>query len=254
MKKSKELYHIHAFTVCSKRADVLWNRINSLMGRNPKTEEIKEVLHDGNLVSGEAMANVFNDYFVYRDFNDGSPAACRTLGPETTNTFFLAGTIEPEVRTVFLGLKNSRSCDADGMQIKPVKYVIDQISPALTHIFNLCISTGVFPSKMQTARVIALYKKGNKHNVANYRPISILPVFSKGFEKIIFSRLSSFCTKYVLTKRNMASENISLQNSPYWIKKNIFYNSLNKKIKWSEFLWISHKHLTTFTTVFYLKN
>lgn len=200
MKKSKELYHIQAFTVCSKRADVLWNRINSLMGRNSKTEEIKEVLHDGNLVSGEAMVNVFNDYFVYRDFSDRSTATCRTLGPEIANTFFLAGTIEPEVRTVFLGLKNSRSCDADGIQIKPVKYVIDQISPALTHIFNLCISTGVFPSKMQTARVIALYKKGNKHNVANYRPISILPVFSKGFEKIIFSRLSCFCTKYVLTK------------------------------------------------------
>lgn len=70
MKKSKELYHIQAFTVCSKRAGVLWIRINSLMGRNPRTEEIEEVLHDGNFRSGEAMANVFNDYFVCRDFND----------------------------------------------------------------------------------------------------------------------------------------------------------------------------------------
>lgn len=65
---------------------------------------------------------------------------------------------------------------------------------------NLCISTGVFPSKMQVARVVALYKKGDKKDVWNYRPVSILPVFSKGFKKMIYNQLFPFCTKYVIMK------------------------------------------------------
>lgn len=79
-----------------------------------------------------------------------------------------------------MGLKKSQSCDADDVQIKTTKYVIDIIVPILVHIFNPCVSTGVFPFKMQIARVIPLYKKGSKNSVTNYRTTSILPAFLKG--------------------------------------------------------------------------
>jgi hypothetical protein len=47
----------------------------------------------------------------------------------------------------------------------------------LTFIFNLLLSSGIFPSQLTIAEIQPIYKKGQKHNIANYRPISILPVF-----------------------------------------------------------------------------
>lgn len=76
-----------------------------------------------------------------------------------------------------MSLKNRQSSDSQDIQIKPIKYVVESIAFILTHIFNLCLETGVFPRKMQTAKVSVLYKDRNE--LSNYRPYSILPIFSK---------------------------------------------------------------------------
>lgn len=149
------------------------------MGRNDRKEPVKEILHGGQTISGDRMVNPFNDYFGYRDFDTGPRASYTRQDPNNVNTLFLEATVEYEVCAVFLGLKNSRSCDANGLQVRPIKYVIDKNAPVLTYKFNLCISTGVFPWKMQVACVVALYKKGEKKDVSNFRPVSILPVFLK---------------------------------------------------------------------------
>lgn len=69
------------------------------------------------------------------------------------------------------------------MQIKPIKYVIDILGSPLTHIFNVAFDSGTFPKPMQLAKVTVLHKRGDVNNLSNYRPMSILPVFSKGLEK-----------------------------------------------------------------------
>ena len=51
---------------------------------------------------------------------------------------------------------------------------------------------------MKTARVIPLYKSGNVDDVNNYRPVSILPILSKIFERIVYNRVYSFLEKYNL--------------------------------------------------------
>jgi len=59
----------------------------------------------------------------------------------------------------------------------------------LVHIYNASISSGIFPDRLKTAKVIPLYKKGDSHDVKNYRPIAILSVFSKLLEKLMNNRL-----------------------------------------------------------------
>ena len=66
------------------------------------------------------------------------------------------------------------------------------ISPLLVILINESFSTGIFPDKLKIAKVIALHKKGATDDPANYRPISLLSVFSKIFEKIMHKRLYSF--------------------------------------------------------------
>lgn len=62
----------------------------------------------------------------------------------------------------------------------------------LTYIFNLSFRSGKFPNKMKIAKIIPLYKDGDRHYCTNYRPVSILPQFSKVLEKLFTKRLDIF--------------------------------------------------------------
>ena len=62
----------------------------------------------------------------------------------------------------------------------------------LTHILNLSLCQGVFPQELKIAKVIPLYKSGDTKIINNYRPVSVLSVFSKLFERIVETRLFSF--------------------------------------------------------------
>jgi hypothetical protein len=66
----------------------------------------------------------------------------------------------------------------------------------LTYIFNKVLLTGVFPDRLKYSEVQPLFKKGEKNEITNYRPISLLPSFSKIIEKIIYNRLVSYLTEY----------------------------------------------------------
>jgi len=70
------------------------------------------------------------------------------------------------------------------------------IAPVLCRIINQSFSSGIFPSALKTARVCPVFKSGDRANVNNYRPISVLPSFSKIFEKLVYSRLVSYLEKH----------------------------------------------------------
>ena len=62
----------------------------------------------------------------------------------------------------------------------------------MRYIFNLSIEKGIFPDQYKIAKVTPLFKKGDNALMDNYRPISVLPCFSKILERIIYNRLYSF--------------------------------------------------------------
>ena len=66
----------------------------------------------------------------------------------------------------------------------------------LTYIMNLSISKGVFPSELKIARVIPLFKSNDPMLFSNYRPVSVLPLFSKILERLMYKRLLSFVNKH----------------------------------------------------------
>ena len=65
----------------------------------------------------------------------------------------------------------------------------------LSRLINLCFETGVFPDILKVAKVTPLHKKSSKFEVLNYRPISLLSIFSKVYEKLIYVRIYSYLTK-----------------------------------------------------------
>lgn len=128
--------------------------------------------------------------------SDFNIAATEFLGPRNAHTAFLAPTTSDQVFQTFMCLKNSKARDINVLQIKPIKFVADILSPALTHIFNLSISAGIFPQEMQCAEVSVIFKYGDRNTFSNYRPVSVFPVISKGLQKIICRRITAFFDKH----------------------------------------------------------
>ena len=57
---------------------------------------------------------------------------------------------------------------------------------------NLSIETGIFPTKLKYAKIIPIFKLGNKDDPTNYRPISLLSNINKMFERLMYNRLITF--------------------------------------------------------------
>ena len=77
-----------------------------------------------------------------------------------------------------------------------VKKIRKSIIIPFTHVANLSLVTGIFPKELKRANVVPIFKAGDVQIFTNYRPVSILPVFSKIMERIMYNRLLSFLNKY----------------------------------------------------------
>ncbi|PNF26486.1 hypothetical protein B7P43_G14318 [Cryptotermes secundus] len=118
--------------------------------------------------------------------------------PRNANMMFVAPITEEEVLNVTGKLKNKYSSGFDEIPASLIKHCIQFINKPLTFIFNLSLNTGTFPNLMKIAKVRPILKKGRIQDITNYRPISILPAFSKIFETLIHNRVISFLNKYNL--------------------------------------------------------
>ena len=76
------------------------------------------------------------------------------------------------------------------------------LTPVLSTLVNSAMTLGIFPEKLKLSKVIPLFKKGDKLDVSNYRPISILTCFTKIFEKVIFNCLLNFFNKHSVLVSN----------------------------------------------------
>ena len=88
-------------------------------------------------------------------------------------------------------LKGKPTAGDDDISENLVTQCVQLIKGPLAHIYNLSLNSGVFPGIWKTAKVKPLYKKGDKYDIKNYRPISIIPVFAKLLERLMYDRIMS---------------------------------------------------------------
>lgn len=92
-------------------------------------------------------------------------------------------------------LTNSRAEDYYGLSNFLIKNIYKHIKVPLRSLINNIIETGVFPDCMKVTVTIPIYKKGEKTNPSNYRPISLIPIFSKIVEIIMHEQLCHYFEK-----------------------------------------------------------
>ena len=113
------------------------------------------------------------------------------LGGRLPNTIFLEPVSDEEVEGIVNNVKNSAP-GYDEITASILKFSLPVIRSPLTHILNLPLLEGVFPNELKIANVLPLYKADDDMLFNNYRPVSVLSVLSKVFDRIMYNRLISF--------------------------------------------------------------
>lgn len=184
-----------------------WNILNKLIGKSTSGQDSTPhhfVNEDNKKIENlNEVVNEFNSFFVNVGPKLAENIEKHNLGPQNGGTrgsrvlqsMFIGDVSENKILSIVNALKNKTSTDTDGLDMIIVKKTIDCIVKPLSYIFNLSFQTGIFPNRMKVAKVVPLYKDGDKHMFTNYRPISLLSQFSKVLEKIFVQKLDEFVEK-----------------------------------------------------------
>ena len=100
-----------------------------------------------------------------------------------------------EIVKIINSFPNNKSPGTDNINSKILKEISDITATPLMYIFNLSFSSGTVPNLLKIAKVIPAYKKGERNLPGNYRPISLLSIFDKIMEKLMYRRLINFLDK-----------------------------------------------------------
>jgi len=201
LRDAKRSYYRTKFSRCVGDAKRTWRLIGEVLSKNPSRETVRRLVVGGvEVVDSLAIAEQFNNYFatvaesLSRDvpYCDISPLTY--VGGDYPGSLFLSPVTDDECRAVILKLKN-KSCDNNSLPVFLLKKFCQYFVSPLVKLINQSFTCGEFPDILKSASVTPVHKAGDKALITNYRPISVLPVIGKIFEKCIAARLSSYVTK-----------------------------------------------------------
>jgi len=118
------------------------------------------------------------------------------MSRDVASNIFLTSTDPVNIIDTAKTLKRKTSSGFDEISRKLLSDTIEDIACPLTYLINLSFSKGVVPENIKMAKAIPIHKSGEISNFNNYRPISLLPAFSKLLEKVMYNRMLSFINKY----------------------------------------------------------
>ena len=194
-KALKRQYFSEKIRRCEGNIKETWKTINPLVNKWSKTANISSLQEDNKvLTSCEEIAESMNQYFcsIGQNLSAKIPHAANPLlhGDSSLNNYsttFQFRAITPAgLMKAIKKLKVSKSFGIHGISSHFLKIAMPVLAPVLSNIFNTSVSEGLFPNNSKVARVAPIYKVGPTEDRSKYRPISVLPVVSRPFEKTIF--------------------------------------------------------------------
>ena len=178
-----------------------WKTANELLNKRKKFTNITS-LKDGNIEIQEKkeIPNVMNSYFCSVDdelANKVNETPNPLLkGDYTVNvsnlSFHFYEINDLHVRDVTNNIKASKGFGNDNISSYFLKLALPYINNSLVYMFNKSIEKSKFPTHWKMARVTPIFKEGKKSSKVNYRPISVLPVVSRIFEKLVYNQLYEY--------------------------------------------------------------
>ena len=117
------------------------------------------------------------------------------LSDEKLSSIFLKPVTSNEITKIIRSLKEGAP-GVDNVSETALKSVINDIKEPILHICQTSLHQGYFPTELKLAKIIPLFKSKDPSLFSNYRPISLLSVFSKILEKVMYDRLYNYLVKF----------------------------------------------------------
>ena len=200
IRKSGNDYYNNYFNTHKNNMKKLWSGIRSIINVSSKSGYcISQLIQDGKEIDDpKTMANIFNKFFVNvsQKVTSGIPRTRKCpldyLKQRNDKSLFLSNATPEEIEALINSLQVIKAVGPYSVPIKLLKMISRPIFLPLCLIINESFTSGIFPDNLKLAKVITLYKKGSRDNPTNYRPISLLSIFSKIIEKIMYERVCRF--------------------------------------------------------------
>ena len=204
LRKAKKAYYTQFFNENANNVKETWKGIRNLINVSKKSStHINHLLDNGkNITDPVEMANTINKFYV----NIGKSVEQKIPRKETQFSHYLNSKnnynivlhpcTEDEVRKYISTLPVSKASGPNSIPISILKTNIDQLVNPLISILNKSLAEGTFPDLLKSASVCPIYKKGDKSQCANYRPISLLSNLSKIFERTMYNRIEQFLSTF----------------------------------------------------------
>ena len=193
---AKSQYYMEQFIEYKNDVRKTWELVNTLTGRmSHKKHSIKSLDNSGTLTSNpKCIAKLFANHFASVSSPSKQPTNFSTFNhiPQNHNSFFFAPTDYGEILEILTKMKSKTSRGCDDFSTKLLKKLKFGLAHPLQIVINKCFSEGIFPTPLKCAKVIPIHKNNSRNLVTNYRPIAILPAFSKIIEKAISKRIVNF--------------------------------------------------------------
>lgn len=201
---SKKRYYKEKFEQTKNNIRQTWSIINEIINKQKTRKNLPKAFRYNNseITDPLDIANQFNEYFA----NVG-PTLAEKIAPSSIRfetflernhyeSFFIKPVTEDEVEKELLKIDPTKSTGIDDLSPRVIQQIAPLIKQPLTSIFNKSFTTGRIPENLKTSLVTPVYKNEDESLFSNYRPVAVLPCFSKILERIMYNRLISFIEKH----------------------------------------------------------
>lgn len=209
LRKAEKIYYLQKLDNVRGNLAKTWKILNSIISRTKRKETVDEIIHNNKIIQDpKSIADKFNEFFA----NVGPNLAAKIpksshqfteyLNHDISDSMFFKPTDETEIMLVIHSLKISHSEGHDNFSVNILKDYMYELSKPLSIVCNKSIQDGIFPDSLKIAKIVPVYKSDDKRTVSNYRPISVLPAFSKVLERLVYNRLLDFINKNEILSKN----------------------------------------------------
>ena len=202
---AQSAYYKEKFDTRVNSVKQLWinlNQISSLCRSKTSTKIDKLIYNNEAFTDPTDICNKLNSYFcsigttlVQSLSQCGQTDFKKFCPPPNKDSMFCSPVTPDEIVKIIHNFPNNKAPGSDHISSKILKEICECIVTPLTHLFNLSFETGIVPDLLKIAKVVPIYKKGEKYLPDNYRPISLLSIFEKILEKLMYRRLADFLDK-----------------------------------------------------------
>ena len=199
IRSSKTMHYQRYFTENAGNIKKTWSGIKNIINIRSTSASMPAAMLIDKKISSDPrdMAEGFNNYFstiaekLLPMTTPGSKHFSSYLPDPVKSNFVFRPTDTVEVMSIIDSL-GSEATGPFSVPAEVLKLLKVNLCHPLCAILNMSFVAGIYPDQLKTARVIPVFKKGDKLLVSNYRPISLLSNINKIFEKVVYKRLYSF--------------------------------------------------------------